>query len=391
MNANGPTIVTESGHQLPQLRLSTSNLVNKSIALYGPSKSGKTYFTKNVLDIIRDEVDTAILVSPTEPSNQSFANYIPQPMIHFQMSIPNPKNPQDLSKRITGTPGTLGFINMVWDRQKLLTEIYERANRLRVLQRLFERLPPKVQAQASTECIGRIGDIHEKTLHKLLQRFRRDTTKLNDETEKLRKKHEDALCSAYKHYVWNNIEHVWKKHKEFSEDEQYAIHYIALNPKTVIIFDDCAAQFTKPIQNKNEFRQYFYQNRHVNLTVIFSFQDDTDLVANLRKNAFMSVFCTDIVCRSNFERTANSWDKATRKRVEEYISEVYGRPEPERKHAKLLFYREDVRGQHFYYVQPGRPQEKMFGSPAYLDLCRALESNRRIDSTNPYFDTFRIA
>lgn len=389
MNA-GPTIITESGHQLPQLRLTPSTLVNKSIALYGPSKSGKTYFTKHVLDVIRDEVDTAILVSPTEPSNQSFTNYIPQPMIHFRMTVPNPKSPNDPSKRIGGAAGTLGFVNMVWDRQKLLTEIYERANRLRVLQRLFERLPSKTQARANGDCIRRITEIHEDTLHRLRKRFRRDAAKLGDETEKLRKKHEEALCSAYKHYVWNNIEHVWKKHKEFSEDEQYAIHYIALNPKAVIIFDDCASQFTKPIQGKDEFRQYFYQNRHVNLTVIFSFQDDTDLVANLRKNAFLSVFCTDRVCRANFERGANNWDKATKKKVDEYIDEVYGRHEPDRKHIKLAYYRDDARGQNFYYVQSGRPQEKMFGSAAYLDLCRALESNRSIDTTNPYFDTFKV-
>lgn len=379
---------TASGYRLPKLNLTPACIVNKSIALYGPSKSGKTYFTKHILDQINGEVDTAILISPTEPSNQSFAKYIPQPMIHYKMTVPDPRFPKDPTKRIDGPEGVKKFINMVWERQRIITEIFKRANQHRVLKAVFARLPAKAQAAASRECIDKLVALRDATAAKLRKRFRRDPDKLTDEIDKLREKHEEAMCSAYKHYIWNHMEYIWKNHKRFSEDEQYAINYIGLNPKAIIIFDDCASQFSQQLQKKDEFRQYFYQNRHVNLTVIFTFQDDTDLMANLRKNAFLSIYCTSIVCRANFQRAANNWPKEIKSRVEEYIEVVYDRPDA--KHLKLAYYRDDARGQNFYYVKGERPKEKMFGSDAYHDVCRALESDQGIDSTNPYYNTFRL-
>ena len=384
------TIITQSGYPLPRMKLGPSNLVNKSIALFGPSKSGKTYITKHMLDQMQGEVDTAILVSPTEPSNQSFAKCIPQPMIHYKMTVPDPKHPKDPTKRLDGEDGVRGFINMVWERQKLLTEIYKRANQLTVLKRVFMRLPAKVRKEAATVCIDRIVAMRDQTVSRLRKRFQRNPDKLADELEKLSEKHEEAMCKAYKHFVWSNMHHIWKKHKTFTEDEQYAINYIGLNPKSVIIFDDCASQFTVKLQKKDEFRQYFYQNRHVNLTVIYTFQDDTDLMANLRKNAFLSIYCTAIVCRANFQRPANNWPKEIKQRVEEYIDALYEQPDSASKFLKLAYYRDDSRGQNFYYVKASRPKEKLFGSPAYHDVCSALVSDQGIDSTNPYFSMFRL-
>lgn len=384
------TLVSASGHVLPEIHLSTKNLVNKSIALYGPSNSGKTHITKCILDKISTEVETIILVSPTEPSNKSFTKYVPLAMQHSEMSMPDPKFPNDKTKRITGPKGVLGFIKMVWDRQSLLTEIYKNANRPEVVKSLFERLPDKVKSKAHRECLDRIDTMYQLALKKLEKRFMRELSTFEKEKEKLEEKSMEHKINGYKHYIMENMRYIWKKHKDFTEDEQYAIHYIMLNPKSVIIFDDCAAQMVAAIQNKEEFRNYFYQNRHVNITAIFTFQDDTDLKANLRKNAFMSIYCTALVCRAYFTRSANGWPSEIKKMVEEYIQLVYESGDSSMEYAKFVYYRDDPKKQNYYYLRVGNPKEKMFGSSGFKDLCKALESKNSIDSNNMFYGALGI-
>ena len=375
------TVVTETGVEIPGLRLTTHMVVDRTLALYGPSRSGKTVIAKSILDLISGCVDQILVVSPTEPSNQSYVDYVPAQLIHYTMTAPDPKNPR---KRITGGPGALAFLENVWQRQEMLTQTYKRANRVDTLAALFGRTSQRYRTSAASD-IAAVDRLRQQSLKKITKKFRHDKAKLSEETKKHNEKFDEVRGKIYKKYIWGDINGVWQQRDKMTKDEQWALQYLGLNPKLVLIFDDCAAEL-KPLFNKPIFRKLFYQNRHQNLTVIFTFQDDTDLPTNLRKNAFISIFCNEVVCTSNFERPSNRYSKAIKKEVQEIAPTIYSKL-----YRKLAYIRDDPQGRFFYHFTAPTPMGKMFGSEAVQELCQALAADgSKIDEDNPYFKKFRL-
>lgn len=372
-------LTSDDGISIPSLILNNKMITNKTIVLYGPSRSGKTVITKHILDLLHNSVDQVVLVSPTEPSNQSFVNYVPRPLIHYSMTIVDPK---DSRKRLDGAAGALGFLNKLWLRQEMLTQCYMRANEYKTLKRLFTRISKTSQSQARKE-IQPYDAAKSKVELKLEKKFRNDLSCLDDEKRKLNVKFDAIKCKIYKKYIWDEIESLYKNKKTLSDDEYCAIKYIALNPKMVLIFDDCAAEL-KPLFSKPIFRKLFYQNRHINLTVIFTLQDDTDLPTNLRKNAFISMFCNEVVCGSNFERVANKYPKAAKDIVKSISPTIY-----RNKYTVLAYIRDDPDGNEFYSFKAPGLKNKMFGSNAVIEICNALASDSsKVDRSNPFYNQF---
>jgi hypothetical protein len=348
-------LVTESGRVVPALRLTKRDIMDRTFMLYGPSNSGKTMITKHLLDQLKGEVDQVVVVSPTEKSNQSYANYVPQPLIHYEFSAPDPKNPR---KRLTGTKGAEVFLQTIWDRQQMLLDTYNRANDSAVLLSLYGRTGAELRAEAGPilEGIQALRAKSEKALQKKCQ-DKGELTKRLDEAK-------------------------------FTTAEQWSLSYLDLKPGLVLVLDDCAADI-KSIFKKPEMRRYFYQNRHYKVTVIMSFQDDTDLDANLRKNAFYSIFCTDVVCQSYFTRTANGFAREVKKEVEEITPLIYD-AKGGHKYRKLVFVRDDPKGVKFYHFTAPQPKEQFFGSPAVLELCHAMKSpDSHLNSENPFYRNFQ--
>jgi hypothetical protein len=377
-------IPTESGRVIPSLRLTKRTIINRTFALYGPSNSGKTVITKHLLDQLRGEVDQIIVVSPTEPVNQSYANYVPQPLIHYGFSAPDPKNPR---KRLTGSKGAEAFLQQIWDRQEMLGGIYARANKPDILRSLFDRVSPELQSEARP-ALDKIQQVRRKGEALLKKKYNARPgefkTKLKELCDSLVKK----TGVVYKHFIRADFARLWARRQKLPEAEQWALNYLELNPGMVLILDDCAADI-KPLFKKPEMRRYFYQNRHFNLTVIMCFQDDTDLDTNLRKNAFVSIFCSDVVCRSFFTRTSNMFNKETKKEVEEMIPLVYA-DSGEHEFRKIAYRRDDPTGRNYYHFTSPPCEERMFCSPAVLELCRELKSSEsRLNEANPFFRNFQ--
>lgn len=379
-----PTLVTSDGVEIPELTLRPKMLIGRTISLYGPSKSGKTAITKHVLDLLRPYIDQVLLVSPTEPANQSFRKYIPQQLIHYEMSSPDPKNPH---RKLSGMAGVLGFLKRIWKRQEMLTQTYKRANEPKVLESLFRRLPAGERAKGDAD-IAKAADIFRVAVERVRKRFKHDPDRFKGERESMEEKFDELRSQVHKKYILANVDALWVLSEQdgLTETEQWAVQYCSLNPNLVLIFDDCAAGFSAALQKREEFLQLFYQNRHVNLTVIFTFQDDTDLATNLRKNSFISIYCNEIVCNANFERKANNISKADTAHVRSIAPKIY-----EAKYRKLAYVRDDDAGHFFYHFTAPRAQNKMFGSDALLELCRGVAAEGGgADCDNPFYEQFRL-
>lgn len=377
--AHAPTdMITQTGRVVPALKITKRTLLNRSIALYGPSGVGKTHITKHMLDLLRGEVDQIIVVSPTELANHSYERYVPSQLIHYTMTAPDPKNPR---KRLTGAKGAEAFLQQIFDRQEMLRGIFDRANALSVLRELFARVSPELQA-AAQPVINKITEVHKRSGARLKSK-RLPPGVLIERQKELDYCIDRKYMVVYKHYIRQDFSRLWARRARLSAGEQWALTYFELKPGLVLVFDDCASDL-KPLFKTPLFRRLFYQNRHYYTTVIFSFQDDTDLVPNLRKNAFVSIYCSEVICRSFFSQTTNRFSKEEKQMVDDIATTAF-----ELRNRKVAYIREDPLGHHFYHFTAPATDERPFCSPAVLELCQGVQSTENLNAENPFYNSFQ--
>jgi hypothetical protein len=377
LDAEG-NITLESGKRVPRLVVGPSMFIDRTVAIYGPSKTGKTVITKHVMKELNGHIEQVLVIAPSESSNRSYEGFVDPPLIHYRLYLADPANP----KKDDGPRGGLRFLEAVWKRQEMMAAIYTRANCADVLARLFARLPREAR-QEGLKYIEVINEKRGRVIEQVRRRFSSEPGRCDEKVKEINEKFKQMLVLIYKKYIAPQYEELWAR-ADLSEDERYSLTYLLFNPRLLLIFDDCAAQL-KPLFGKEIFRQLFYQNRHSFITMVICCQDDTDLPTNLRKNAFISFFTEPVVCKSNFDRASNQFGKQIRQLTEEIVPEVF------RGHRKLAYIREDDRRQHFYHVQFPYPKPFRFGSEASHELCKEVRSTGvSMDKENPYYEHFKL-
>lgn len=371
-------LVLDSGHTVPELKVSPSLFIDKTIAIYGPSKTGKTVIIKHIMKIVDTFIEQVLVIAPSEPSNRSYEGFVESPFIHYRLYLADPKNP----KKDDGSKGALRFLEAVWKRQEMMAAIYTRANNISVLLDLFNKLPKDTRRDA----MRHIDSINSKKNHmveKIKKQYINDHGRRDEKIKEINEKFKKMLTLLYKKYITPHYDELYRQ-KHLTEDEKYSLYYLNFNPRLLLIFDDCSAQL-KPFFNKEIFRMLFYQNRHSFITVIISCQDDTDLPTNLRKNSFISFFTEPIVCTSNFERGSNQFSKPMRALINEMTPVLF------KGHRKLAYIREDDTHQQFYHFQFPFPKKFRFGSSALAELCDLVKSDGiSMDKDNPFYNKFKI-
>ncbi|NBP85256.1 MAG: hypothetical protein EBU54_08710 [Mycobacteriaceae bacterium] len=264
----------------------------------------------------------------------------------------------------------------------MMAAIYTRANNPENLAGLYRKLPREARRRGDA-VVAALDAQRARVAERVRRAAGGDPSRCDEKLKEVTAKFKKMLTLVYKKFVAPGYEELWAR-DDISEDERYSLAYLTFNPRLLLIFDDCAAQL-KPFFTKDIFRMLFYQNRHSFITVILSCQDDTDLPANLRKNAFVSFFTEPVVCASNFERASNKFSKPARAYVAEIAPEVF------RGNRKLAYIREDERRQHFYHFECPYPKPFRFGSDALRELTESVQSTGvSMDSSNPFFASFKI-
>jgi len=375
------TLVTDSGKRVPELALHPGLLIDRTTVIYGPSKTGKTVIIKNIMKQTYGHIEQILLVAPTEPSNRSYDGFVDPSLIHYRMHLPDPTDKKD-----TELKAAMRFLETVYKRQEMMAAIYTRANSPETLSTLYTRLS-HAERKSGDRYIASLERKRRRVVESVRRQHARNPGQCDQKVKEVDEKFEKMLVLVYKKFLTPNIDRLWKiaaRSKDLNEDERYSLHYLHFNPRLLLIFDDCAAQL-KPFFNKEIFRKLFYQNRHSFITVLICCQDDTDLPANLRKNAFISIFTEPIVCTSNFDRGSNKFPKVTKTYVSEIVPEVFVG------FRKLAYIREDDKRQHFYHLTCTYPRPFMFGSDALTELCATVRSEGvTMDTDNPFYEKFRV-
>jgi hypothetical protein len=387
LRAAAMSLYSEQGDEVPIMHLTADALINRSIVLYGASGSGKTAMIRHILDLLRGRVPQGILVSPSEPSNQSYVDYFPQPLIHYSMKAPDPKtastNPNRPQRMLEGDKGAMQFITNVWDRQEIMVQTYKAANDPKVLKRLASRLP-KAERDKISASIAPIRTKLAKAKTSIQRKYRNNRGDMKDKTREAEDLFQDVECKMYKMCFMNNFAFLWDI-PDLADDERTSLTYINFNPHTVLVLDDCGADL-KPIMKQAVFKNLFYRARHARLTVIQAYQDPTDLTAALRRNAFVSIFCDRASAQSHVEQKSNNFSKDVKKGIGGVLNVTFGA-----KFRKLAYIRDDPAGKNFYHVTASPAEGEMFPCQAILDVCAAIKREAGMtDIGNPFFTAFSV-
>ncbi len=362
---------------MPELKFTKDNLLDRTIVLNGPSKTGKTIMTLHILETLRSEIDQVIVVAPSEPSNQSYTGTVNPLFIHHGLFLPGGEG-----KKEKKGEGGRRFLTSIWERQEMLAKLYAQANDLPTLKKLYDRTSPTPLASA----VLADTDAARADALKKIAAAHGDTPLAQAQSDEINKKYSQMLAKVYKQAVLDNYAALYARRAEFSEPEMYCLTYLTINPRLLLILDDCAADI-KPFFNDPIFRRYFYQNRHCFITMILCCQDDTDLAANLRKNAFITVYTNASVTRAACSRGAFAPNMIPE--VERAAGQIF----QGRGHRKLVYLREGEGAdcQQIFYAEATPPKKFVFGSGALQDLCREVQApSGGMDASNPFYGRFRI-
>jgi hypothetical protein len=329
--------------------------MDKSTAIYGKSTTGKSTVIKHIMKLLNPHVPIVFVISPTEQSNQEYKGFVDTPFIHYDLTIEGSKTP---------------FLDNLWQWQNMRASIYRKVNRIDAITSLYDIIR---------------GMVDDSNIRKVMSEKTKAISKApGDKATQMAEKYDEILCSVMKKSIMRNITTLNKKRSMLSIEQIYTLNYIDMNPRVLLIFDDCAAELKKHVNTPNV-RKLFYQNRHSFISTVFSCQDDTDLPPNLRKNTFVSIFTTAIVASANFDRSTNKYSSDTKKYVTAMLSEVFVG------FRKLLYLENDPERQHFYHFTAIKHAPFRFMDGVIDDLCQAVQvKNGTIDQNNMYYGAYKV-
>lgn len=350
------TVISKDGKVLHEFNLSPAKLLDKTIVIYGKSNSGKTVLVKNMLKMLKDYIPVPLIISPTEPSNRAYENFVDKTLIHYDLNVEK---------------GEENLLEKVWEWQSMRACIYNKVNRMEIIRSLYNRV-------RSDEVDKVIRKIEEKKRSAIV------TTAFAKHDEVARTY--DELITKFLQKHIHHKQHILESYRNtLNEDELYSLTYINMNPRIILIFDDCAAElrqyFNKPI-----FRKIFYQSRHSYITSIFCNQDDTDLPANLRKNVAVNIFTQPAIAKANFERGSNKYSKDIIIRANNIYQEIFVG------YRKMVYIDNDASRNFFYHITAKIVEPFKFGSGALKQVCTAVTAKEgTIDKQNKYYGMFKIS
>lgn len=351
---------------LDELQINYKDFMDKTTALYGASGSGKSAIIVDILYHLRLHIGQIIVFCPTDPVNHTYSGsdsgddgIVAKPLIHYKLT-------EDL-------------IIKIWKRQEMLAAVYSRANQQTVLESLFAKLQlgnvNKILDRADAQKAEHISKIEDQYLDKGIQKKK---------IAELEEKHVEFRTLLYKRYIMANISTLSRMN--LSTDEAFSLKYIGFNPRMVVIFDDCSADFAniKSKDARNIFEKMFFQNRWVYLTVILAVHDDKLIDAELRKNAYISIFTTRQSAYSYVERKTNCFGRDTIKAIAKISEEVFIQGQ----HQKLAYIRQQDK---FYRVTATYRKDTpfTFGADSIRHYCDAIKSSGlSMDRNNEFYDYF---
>ncbi len=346
---------------IPDLELSTKLFLDKSIVAYGASDTGKSVITRDIMYHLRDAIDQYVIFAGNADCADDYEKLgAKRPLIHKGLDME--------------------VFRKIWDRQDMMTAVYTRANNPDTIKSLFAKL----RLEKIEKFIKELDRKKQTDIAELSAKYKdEEPSKITEEGGKIHKQYSEFIQAIYKYSI--------KKFRirltalDLNQEEKYTLQYIDFNPRILIVIDDCGSDLWKH-RNDPLIQDMFTQGRHLYITFILALQDDKMLPAELRKNAMVSIFTTNICATAMFNRTSNYYDKSVKQKAKEAIVDTFTDGSPFR---KLVYIR---KGDKFFRCV-ATPRDKIeMGTNTLNNFCEKISraDTSTMNEQNQFYKLFKI-
>lgn len=373
------TTINGDQFEIEKFKLSSDVIKNRSIAVIGPSSSGKTIIVKNMMLKCKNDIPEVFIVCPTEIMNKAYEGYVPPQLIHYY--VDSEAKGDNSSKKIKKKELTVKFYEKLAERQEAKVFIYKKANNLELLRSIFQL----VRSPTDSELVEEIETSTSDAIINIKKKYKGSQGIIDQKEKNINEKFQKILLSFYKEVIRKNYDKLNKLKKEhrLDKDQIFCLKYLGFNPSILLVLDDCGAEYKSTVFTSEVFRKMIYQGRHMGLTSIICLQDETDMPAPLRKNFFITILTTPQSSTSYFERTTNGFAKSSKKIALPIIERIFNSEDSDYK--KLVYYRDDPNGKNYYYLQVSIPPLVCLVGEKLEELCHRVEkTDEFIDKDNEF-------
>jgi energy-coupling factor transporter ATP-binding protein EcfA2 len=335
--------------------------LNKSIIMFGATESGKSKLIDHALYILKDEIPLAYAFAPADTANEELKCRIPTAFIYPKVSSE--------------------IIELIVKRQKMASEYYTIANNIDILRRVFERVATSTAKHMIKE-LELMADRAKEQVNITYEFAERDMCKKKIDIGK-----EKSIKEIMKMLIRTHRDRLFKTATD--PEERLLIKYLDFNPRALLIFEDCGPHMSEISRDGAVLESFFY-GRHLNLTVFYTFHDDTLLPALLRKNAHLIMFTTPESAVTYISRGSNGISGPIKQKAIKIAERIFDPPgAPNFK--KLVYSRGAINPWSYTIAELHAPTAFKFGSPQYWAFSKEIKYVNPIrtdDKSNPFSKKF---
>jgi ABC-type dipeptide/oligopeptide/nickel transport system ATPase subunit len=346
---------------IDNIELDHSLFLNKCTSLIGPSKTGKTTVIKYIIKILRNYVDQIVIICPTDASSPSYSQFIPSVWIHYTL--------------------TKELLDDFYERQVCMSKVYNVVNKFEVLEKLFNRLDlPNVQRY--------ISQINQKRTMILAELMRLQPNKngINKKAKEINDRFTEMLRLLYKKFVSKNRDYLMRISAELSQDEQYSLKNIDINPNSILIFDDATTEL-KQFKNNPIISKLFYQGRHLHISTLMVVHAHNILPPALRTGAHNIIFTDYGQFQGFHSSSSNNFSKEMQHRALNAARQTFVKDE-KYKHQKILYIREKDKYYKFTAIEDDDFQFFTGSLKRFFDTLSNINDDSLPDDTNKFSKCF---
>lgn len=339
---------------------SPETFLKKTIVLFGPTNTGKTFIIKHILKLLNEHVPMCLAFVPTDnPEGEDSYNKI--------------INPRCVIRNLNTAVERL---RILFARQSQGRETVSKINNLPLLKKLYERN----RVDKTDVFIRQINSAADSGKDIIMRDSFKSSDEKMSEIKEIEKIRNNKLIKQYKENILRFQSTLIKEHNDktnvLNENEMFIVKYINYNNNIVVIFDDCMAEINKWGKD-DEIKQIFFQGRHIGITTLFVMHSDKGFPPDLRNNAFINIFTSPTVAVNYFRTKNNGISNELSKKLEKIIAKLFKKsqdPHSPSNHKKLVFIPLDAE-QQIQYIIAKNHQDFKFGCKGLDKLTDAMKEH----------------
>jgi hypothetical protein len=185
-----------------------------------------------------------------------------------------------------------------------------------------------------------------------------------------------------------------RKHKaqlekmNLNENEKITLEYLDINPRLMLIIDDCSEQFQVWMKSfkkteANIFEAIFYRGRWNYITLIFACHDDKIVTPPLRKNSRVTMYTNANTINACVGKPSSGFSAKDKKAIAAIAEKVFGDENSKIKtHQKLCIIRDDPH-QYRYTIANLYPEFSLV-TQSMAELIDKMPKKERATVHNPF-------